>query len=281
MGAAQSEQAATNEPAADSANSPAVCEMAPFNARSATATVTSDPKACKLTAPMPAVVSSKTGRATPKRAPSPHNGVRAVKVPSLGVPGPSSKPKRERPPCARAVFYDDNQINFEGIDPRGKVPAIRAVHCRVPLSITQMEGCIAAHDNSIADQPKLFVFFDFDGTLSLHAGVTEERWKHFSKYEDVFSDLFGDELRQIALRRILDRLLTSGSCYVLTANPGYVAIAQVLNKFLERGGSSERFLVDETMRYTPSGSKVRAIHKIVEQTLGYRLVASRDERGSV
>ena len=80
---------------------------------------------------------------------------------------------------------------------------------------------------------------------------------------------------------LLTALLQSHRVFVLTANSGYVMIARLLNMLLGRSAASgvsdvappRQFIVDQNIQYVPSGGKIRAIQKIVDQH-GYRLVAT-------
>ena len=199
-------------------------------------------------------------------------------------PTKASPPGSSKLVRAQAIFYDDNMVNFAGNVERGKVPAIRAVHCGEPLTTAQLRNALAVWHESEADPsaPKLFFFFDFDGTLSLEQGLDDRLLKGVNSVDPVLATLFGDDERQEALRMLLRPLLEAGRCYVLTANIGFAAIAHLLNLLLARGkgavGSppakrSGMFAVEKTVRYVPSGQKIRAIGKIID-ACGCKLVAS-------
>ena len=195
---------------------------------------------------------------------------------------------------AQAIFYDDNHMNFVGVNPRGTVPSIRTVHCIEPLTLEQLEEAAAmARSTStfaaetVADvapdpsppAPTLFFFFDFDDTLSLRNGIEAE-----VASDAMLSQLFGDQARQMALATLLGMLLAEGRCFVLTANHGYTVVAGLLNLLLARcrapaaatsapHGTPTYFVLNETIQFTPTGCKVRAIQKVVEAR-GFRLAAS-------
>ena len=173
---------------------------------------------------------------------------------------------------AQAIFYDDNYANFVGNNPRGKVPAIRTVHCLVPLTTTQLREAAAMRDAVSEAAPTLFWFFDFDETISLENGLEV---KSTATWDVLLSELFGDEERQEALRSLLRPLLEAQLCYVLTANTGYAVIARILNALLARGGEppSRAFACDETVKFTPAGTKIRAIWSIVGAR-GFSLVST-------
>lgn len=196
-----------------------------------------------------------------------------IKKPSSASPSkrfvrPSSPSKRPAVMRAQALFYDDNLINFEGNNTRGKVPAIRTVHCPEPLTLEQLEKALemsAGDDPPDGAAPQLFYFFDFDDTLSLQSGVDPI---HSASIDRTLVEIFGDAERRRALCTLLGSLLQTQRCFILTANQGYAAIAQLLNMLLARGASDgstpPRFVLDQTVRYTPTGTKIRAITKIVE-----------------
>jgi len=197
-----------------------------------------------------------------------------IKKPSSASPSkrfvrPPSPSKRPAVLRAQALFYDDNLINFEGNNTRGKVPAIRTVHCPEPLTLVQLESALemsAGGDTHDGAAPQLFYFFDFDDTLSLQSGV--DPIHSSASIDRTLVEIFGDAERRRVLCALLGSLLQTQRCFILTANQGYAAIAQLLNMLLARGASDSstppRFVVDQTVRYTPTGTKIRAITKIVE-----------------
>ena len=264
-------------------------------------------------------VAAPRAAAEPKIAPSPPSLVQpSVSPTALGASSSRSQPKncvratptsaaksparsateRARGVRARAIFYDDNLLNFAGSDPRGKIPAISNVHCREPLTVAQLRAalsdCQQRAADTDADSLEVVSFYDFDGTLSLQDGLEVPEGATF---EQILSTLFGDAERQQVLRALLSSLLRAERCYILTANPGYVLIARVLNQLLMqgaqdamhdapgggggassgRGGSNtsrpQQFVVDHTVRYIRSGEKIRAIQKIL-RSRGFNLVTT-------
>ena len=227
---------------------------------------------------------------------------------SAAVPKRSSPTKRTRShsppmrmgkastmhPRARAILYDDNMMNFAGIVPRGKVPTIRAVHCLEPLTVAQLEEALALHQEEqealamqpdaaaleTADDPvpppNLFFFFDFDDTLSLCGGI--DLSVNANDCDATLARLFGDDARQAALVNLLSALLLQERCFVLTANRGYQMAAHLLNLLLGMRGASHvggrhvHFVADQTVHFTPTGTKVRAVTRLLEAR-GFRLVA--------
>jgi hypothetical protein len=178
---------------------------------------------------------------------------------------------------AQAIFYDDNMVNFYGVVERGRVPAIRAMFCEKPITTAQLRDALAVWQASVADPsaPRLYFFFDFDGTLSLEQGLDDRLIKGVKSVDPALATLFGDKERQEAIRKLLRPLLEADRCYVLTANIGFAAIALLLNLLLSRGPNPAKttglFAVEKTVRYVPSGQKIRAIGKIVEDC-GCKLV---------
>ena len=191
---------------------------------------------------------------------------------------------------AQAILYDDNMMNFAGIVPRGKVPPIQAVHCPEPLTIAQLEEALAhctstdaqaaaiASDDQCSSPPppSLFYFFDFDDTLSLCNGV--DLAIDFADCDAILARLFGDDARQSALVALLSALLQRERCFVLTANRGYTMVAHLLNLLLSSRGvpvleacGPARFVPDQTVQFTPTGTKIRAATRLVEAR-GFRLV---------
>lgn len=172
-------------------------------------------------------------------------------------------------------------INFAGNVERGRIPAIRAVHCREPLSTAQLNEALALWRESLDDlgRPRLFFFFDFDGTLSLQQGLEQRFVQGASSVDPVLATLFGDEARQAALRALMQPLLEARRCFVLTANSGYAAIAHLLNLLLARGMDPNiaaprvLFAVDKSVLYVPSGQKISRINRIVDAS-GCKLMAS-------
>lgn len=136
----------------------------------------------------------------------------ADKWPSPPKARPASPTKRSRA-AARAFFYDDSPINFQGADPR----FCTTVHCKVPLTVQQMSAALEASGE--ADKPFLFFFFDFDRTLSLLPGLPA--LDADSTVDGVLALIFGDVERQQRMREMLGALLEAQACYVLTANQGY------------------------------------------------------------
>jgi hypothetical protein len=197
-------------------------------------------------------------------------------------------------PRACAILYDDNMMNFAGIVPRGKVPTIRAVHCLEPLTVAQLEEALALHQEEqealamqpyaaaleTADDPvpppNLFFFFDFDDTLSLCGGI--DLSVNANDCDATLARLFGDDARQAALVKLLSALLLQERCFVLTANRGYQMAAHLLNLLLAMRGASNvggrhvHFVADQTVHFTPTGTKVRAVTRLLEAR-GFRLVA--------
>ena len=200
---------------------------------------------------------------------------------------PSSKPSarnvsssRRQYDHARAVFYDDNMINFAGNIMHGNVPAIRTVHCKTPLTTKQLHEALSQWRKAEAleekDSPKLFFFFDFDGCVSLQLGLDQNLVHGVVSVDPVLATLFGDNERQSALRTLLGTLLEAGRCYIITANMGHAAIAHLLNLLLARGDGEPPkvlFAVGKSVRYTPSGTKIRAIANILDAR-GCRLVST-------
>ena len=181
---------------------------------------------------------------------------------------------------ARAVFYDDNMINFAGNIMRGNVPAICTVHCKTPLTTLQLNEALSQWRKAEAleekDSPKLFFFFDFDGCISLQLGLEQNLVHGVVSVDPVLATLFGDNERQSALRTLLGTLLEAGRCYIITANMGHAAIAHLLNLLLARGDGRPPkvlFAVGKSVRYTPSGTKIRAIANILDAR-GCRLVTT-------
>ena len=192
-------------------------------------------------------------------------------------------------PRACAIIYDDNMMNFAGIVPRGKVPNIRAVHCLQPLTVAQLEEALALHQEeqeALAMQqdsaedpvppPNLFFFFDFDDTLSLCSGI--DLSVNANDCDATLARLFGDDARQAALVKLLSALLLQERIFVLTANRGYQMGAHLLNLLLGTRGASHvggrhvHFVADQTVHFTPTGTKVRAVTRLLEAR-GFRLVA--------
>ena len=192
-------------------------------------------------------------------------------------------------PRACAIIYDDNMMNFAGIVPRGKAPKIRAVHCLQPLTVAQLEEALALHQEeqeALAMQqdsaedpvppPNLFFFFDFDDTLSLCSGI--DLSVNANDCDATLARLFGDDARQAALVKLLSALLLQERIFVLTANRGYQMGAHLLNLLLGTRGASHvggrhvHFVADQTVHFTPTGTKVRAVTRLLEAR-GFRLVA--------
>ena len=131
--------------------------------------------------------------------------------------------------CAQAIFYDDNPDNFRGITIRGKFPAIRPVHCPVPMTCAQFKQALGLLAASRLDppgsKPSLFFFFDFDSTLSEQDGL------ELSHCETV-AELFGDDERRKLMATLLRTLLDLRRVYIVTANISVQRIADVLNELL-------------------------------------------------
>lgn len=194
-------------------------------------------------------------------------------------------------PRAQAVIYDDNMMNLAGVVPRGKIPPIRTVHCTQPLTVAQLEEALAmsidaaaaaeiVDDGDEQAPPALFLFFDFDMTLSLQSGVETSVSSDPADQAGILVRLFGTEARQAALARLLAHLLAKGRCYILTANNGYVMVAHLLNLLLVRAAHhgfvpTMGFVPDQTVHLTPTGSKIRAITRLLEAR-GFRLAAVYD-----
>jgi hypothetical protein len=124
--------------------------------------------------------------------------------------------------------------------------------------------------------PNLFFFFDFDDTLSLCGGI--DLSVNANDCDATLARLFGDDARQAALVKLLSALLLQERCFVLTANRGYQMAAHLLNLLLGMRGASHvggrhvHFVADQTVHFTPTGTKVRAVTRLLEAR-GFRLVA--------
>lgn len=142
--------------------------------------------------------------------------------------------------CAQAIFYDDNPDNFRGITIRGKFPAIRPVHCPVPMTIQQFKQALGLLAASRLDppgsKPSLFFFFDFDSTLSEQDGL------ELSHCETV-EELFGGAERRKLMATLLRTLLDLRRVYIVTANISIQRIADVLNELLVGAVGLEDYLV--------------------------------------
>jgi hypothetical protein len=191
----------------------------------------------------------------------------------------SSQPKSD---TAQVIFYDDYECNFEGVFQRGTVPAIRCKHCNVPITTAQLRRELATWKENAAaevdhyDMPRLFYAFDFDGTLSMHAGLKKQELMNAADADDFLSTMFGERERQVAMVELFIPLLAAHRCYVVTANEGYRAITILLNLLIKRHAPSAKkaeFVFDETVRFALSGTKISAINSIAEQR-GFKLVST-------
>ena len=105
-----------------------------------------------------------------------------------------------------------------------------------------------------------FFFYDFDGTLSLADGLLELEGGSLDK-------LFGNTERRRVLQLVLGTLLQAGQCYILTANGATWRVAEALNALIATGGAGRgfdaKFVLEDTVRYTPAGTKLKVIEEIV------------------
>lgn len=177
-------------------------------------------------------------------------------------------------PRAHALFYDDTAENFRGATPSGPHPNVVCARLQKPLSTEQLA---AAHNlfESRTD-PMPFFFFDFDGTLSMADGLLQDKGGSLQQ-------LFGGTERRRALQLVVGKILAKKQCYVLTANPWHGRVTEALNALLSSGGggiptsggaAAPLFTVDDTVRYTPAGTKLKEIEAIIASR-GYRLVGPK------
>ena len=177
------------------------------------------------------------------------------------------------PPRAQALFYDDTAENFRGASPTGPHPNIVCARLKAPLSTEQLNAALNLFESR--KDPLPFFFFDFDGTLSMADGRLQEKGGGGS-----LQQLFGSAERRRALQAIVSRFLVARQCYVLTANPWHGRVTEALNALLSSGGAGNgvatgaQFVADDSVRYTPAGTKLKAIEAIIESR-GYRLVGPR------
>ena len=186
------------------------------------------------------------------------------------------------PARATAVLFDDNYMNFP------QVPtAVATVHCPQPLTVQQLQELTCDTQQDALQ----FCFFDFDDTLSLSGAM--QKLQRGVTPDEAMASLFGDEARQQALYAALSTLLAGERCYVLTANHHYANIATLLNMLMRRKPGHQQsqtcshdhvaneddvksrvnfFAPDRTVLYTPTGTKIRIIQRIV-QDRGYQLIA--------
>ena len=205
-------------------------------------------------------------RRVPISAPTDASSTQRKVSPAKSRPNSSAKSKSKLH-RAHAFFYDDCAENFQGAGPKGKYPQIICARLTAPLSVSQLNQTVdvyqkqAAAAQSDPSTPVPFFFFDFDGTLSLADGLLEVTGGSLDR-------LFGNQERRRALQQALSTLLIAGQCYVITANGMPWRVAEALNALILSGGAGRgtdeaKFVLEDTVRYCPPGTKLKAIEGIL------------------
>lgn len=194
----------------------------------------------------------------------------AARAASLTSSSSYSQPAQKTPARKRAhaLFYDDTPENFAGAGPKGKHPNIICARLTTALTVVQLTQALELHHHQEANlktdpnAPTPFFFFDFDGTLSLADGLLQVESGSGS-----LDRLFGSAERRRTLQLTVGTLLQAGRCYVLTANGMVWRVAEALNALLASGGAGRgfeaRFVLEDTIRYTPAGTKLKTIEEII------------------